>query len=673
LDKRMIEPETLYQYKWVSDSNIANSNHKVAYALKEISPDQQSYHSHIRVVSIDGTEDISVTSGVHDFEPKWSPDGKQLAFIRMDGSKRNLWLIPAIGDEPRLLIEVKRGIGSWEWSFDGTKIAYTSKISLDVELEALSVEAAQKLQQQQGQAYSREAITSEGSGWWDGLYTGLFIFDLEVGTSTALATGAYHVTLPRWSFDSKQIAFLVQADKNDPIHGQNLKNGLYAIALAEQAIQQVVDHQYTIEQFDWSQQGESIAFVGHDKQYGSGTQNKLYIVDVSENPKITALSSEDVQLGNYVLNDMTTGLTTHQLIQGELPSVNQGSEGGTWFTLVTRHGETQIWGWKQNESGQQVTKHPWVVHQFAMTKDNQTFVVNAIDANGPAELYAIDVETGSTIQLTRWNDELRSGQVISIPQSLWFENRIGQHLQGWIMMPPEQSNNELVPLVLVIHGGPHAMYSPAYCHEFQTLAATGVALLFINPRGSFGYGQSVAKACRGDVGNGDYEDLMDAVDATLQRYSTLDRNRLGVMGGSYGGLMTNWIVGQTNRFKAAISQRSISNWISFCGMSDIGGTYTEGMLGANLWNNPEHLWDRSPVKYAPQVTTPILIMHGEGDMRCPIEQSDQWYTHLKRLGKQTKLIRYADSNHAFQKLGKPALRIDVVKQVNNWFSQYLSS
>lgn len=674
MNKRKVEPELLYDYKWVSDPDIDKSGAKVAYVLKEIATESHAYHTHIRMVSIDGTEDIALTSGERDLEPKWSPDGKQLAFIRVTTGKRELWQLPDLGADPSPLIQVKRGISSWVWSPDGTKIAYTTKVSLDSKMEALSVEEVQKLQQQRGKAYSREAITSEGAGWWDGLYVQLFVYDIETGTTTAIASGCYDVLQPSWSLDSERLSFLVQADKGDPVNEQSLSNGLYVVKLADQAIEQLVDNAYAIQQYSWSVDGASIAFVGHHKQYGSGTQNRLYVVSVYGTHEVTAMSNEDLQLGVYVLNDMTSGAAAYKPIEDNRSDVEAAvsGEASSWFTLASRHGATQVWRWRQGEQGQQLTTNEWVIHQLVASADCSTFVVNAIDTHGPAELYRLDMDTGKTVQLTKWNEQLKAHHQISVPRDFWFVNRVGQKLQGWIMLPSQQEgNDEQIPMVLAIHGGPHAMYTPAYSHEFQALVATGVALLFINPRGSFGYGQDFAKACRGDFGNGDYEDLMDATDAAIERYSILDANRLGVMGGSYGGLMTSWIVGHTNRFKAAVSQRCISNWLSFHGTSDIGNTYTEGMLGARLWEQPEVLWERSPVAHANKVTAPILIMHGEQDMRCPIEQSDQWYANLKRLGKKAKLIRYAGSNHSFQKLGKPSLRIDVLKQVNMWFAHYL--
>ncbi|MCZ1269209.1 S9 family peptidase, partial [Paenibacillus tundrae] len=220
-------------------------------------------------------------------------------------------------------------------------------------------------------------------------------------------------------------------------------------------------------------------------------------------------------------------------------------------------------------------------------------------------------------------------------------------------------------------GGPHAMYTGIFSHEMQTLAAQGYAVLWVNPRGSMGYGQEFARACRGDFAGGDYRDLLEAVDYALATYDFLDETRLGIGGGSYGGVMTNWIVAHTHRFKAAVTQRCISNWLSLYGTSDIGISYVEGVIGGNPTEHADMLWARSPLAHAHKIETPLLIMHGEQDYRTPIAQAEELYTTLKRYGKTTKLIRYPGSNHTLLKSGKPSLRVDSFEQVNAWFNQYL--
>lgn len=221
-------------------------------------------------------------------------------------------------------------------------------------------------------------------------------------------------------------------------------------------------------------------------------------------------------------------------------------------------------------------------------------------------------------QLTDANKDYLNRVTLSEPEEIQFTTSDGWPIQGWLLRPYGFKEGKKYPFVLEVHGGPHAMYGQTYFHELQLLAAKGYVVLYTNPRGSHGYGQKFVDACRGDYGGKDYRDLMEAVDYALKSYSFIDETRMGVTGGSYGGFMTNWIVSHTNRFKAAVTQRSISNWLSFYGVSDIGFFFTKWEHGYNLLENPEKLWDFSPLKYAKNVETPLLILHGEQDLRCPI-------------------------------------------------------
>ena len=214
------------------------------------------------------------------------------------------------------------------------------------------------------------------------------------------------------------------------------------------------------------------------------------------------------------------------------------------------------------------------------------------------------------------------------------------------------------------------MYGKTFFYEMQLLAAQGYGVLYVNPRGSHGYSQSFVDGVRGNDGGGDYEDIMAGLDHALASYDWIDDNRLGVTGGSYGGFMTNWIVGHTNRFKAAVTQRSISNWISFFGVSDIGYYFSEWQHFADM-KSVDKLWEFSPLKYAENVETPLLILHSEKDFRCPIEQAEQFYITLKSLGKEVGFVRFPESDHNLSRTGLPNLRIARLTQIVEWFKKYL--
>ncbi|MFL6559469.1 MAG: alpha/beta hydrolase family protein, partial [Bacillus sp. (in: firmicutes)] len=281
------------------------------------------------------------------------------------------------------------------------------------------------------------------------------------------------------------------------------------------------------------------------------------------------------------------------------------------------------------------------------------------------DLYLLSLNGDRPLEkLTTANDI--QNVVLSKPEPIEYEGANGRKIHGWLMKPVDFEARKKYPLLLEIHGGPHAMYGNTYMNEFQILAAEGYAVLYVNPRGSHGYGQDFVNAVRGDYGGGDYQDLMLAVDYVLAEFDFIDETRLGVTGGSYGGFMTNWIVGHTNRFKAAVTQRSISNWISFYGVSDIGYYFTEWQIDGDF-RDVHKLWKHSPLAYIDNVETPLLILHSEKDYRCPIEQAEQLYISLKRLGKKTKFVRFPEENHELSRSGKPSLRKSRLDYIVEWF------
>jgi dipeptidyl aminopeptidase/acylaminoacyl peptidase len=238
-------------------------------------------------------------------------------------------------------------------------------------------------------------------------------------------------------------------------------------------------------------------------------------------------------------------------------------------------------------------------------------------------------------------------------------------------MKPQGYRGEPVPTVVEIHGGPRTAYGHCLMFEFQLLAANGLAVAYTNPRGSSAYGEEFAAAVPRNYGDRDYKDLMEAVDHLIGS-RIADSNRLGVGGGSYGGYMTNWIIGHTDRFRAAVTERSISNWSSFFGSSDIGYFFTEDEVGGAPWENQQHYAENSPITYVQNIKTPVLIIHSEEDYRCPIEQGEQLFAALKKLRKETLMLRFPEENHELSRSGKPKRRIVRLNHILAWYKQHLA-
>ncbi|ASR45833.1 peptidase S9 family protein [Paenibacillus kribbensis] len=667
MNKRPIVPEDLYGYQWISDPAISPDG-TIAYVNKSIDRSKNDYQTHIRVVSLHGKEDKPLTHGNKDSSPAWSPDGSQLAFLRVANGSKQLWTIPAEGGEGQRLTGVKRGVSAFVWSPDGQYIVFTSMVSINAEREAMELEEYTKQSGERGRIVDRTTPKAEGSGWWNGLFSHLFVLELENGRVTPITSGPWNAAYPVWSTDSKRISFLSKRVEDDKLDADLLSYAdVYTVDYNGSNLVKATDSSLAISQFSYAPDGKSLTLIASDRIYGSGSQNRLYTVPVTGGAPQLLFPELDMQIGNFALSDMKS------FGPSPSPVYAPARLKPEMYVLGTLQGAVHVYRFTADGSVQAVTAgSDRDVYQYTLSADGRYLIFAALDVNRPGELYQMNLETGEEKRLTHHNDDYMASLEVSMPEVFWFEASDGFKVQGWIFKPSGLGPGERVPLILQIHGGPHAMYTSTYSHEMQTLLAQGYAVLMTNPRGSFGYGQDFAQACRGDFGGGDYRDVLDALDFALKQFDFIDATRLGVAGGSYGGLMTNWIISHTNRFRAAVTQRCISNWLSFYGLSDIGISYTEGIVGANPWEDPELLWSKSPLAHVNYIETPLLILHGEEDLRCPVGQGDELYTALKRLGKTTRLIRYPGSNHSLLKSGKPSLRVDNFEQVIAWFNSYLS-
>ncbi|MEC0183776.1 S9 family peptidase [Paenibacillus peoriae] len=667
MNKRSIVPEDLYGYQWISDPAISPDG-TIAYVNKSIDHSKNDYQTHIRVVSLHGNEDKPLTHGNKDSAPAWSPDGSQLAFLRVANGSKQLWTIPAEGGEGQQLTEAKRGVSAFVWSPDGKYIVFTSMVSINAEREAMELEEYRKQSAERGRIVDRTTPKAEGSGWWNGLFSHLFVLELENGRVAPITSGPWNAAYPVWFMDSKRISFLSKRAEDDKLDADLLSYAdVYTVDCDGSNLVKVTDSSLAISQFSYAPDGKSLTLIASDRIYGSGSQNRLYTVPVTGGAPQLLFPELDMQIGNFALSDMKS------FGPSPTPVYAPARLKPEMYVLGTVQGAVHIYRFTVDGSVQAVTEgSDRDIYQYTLSADGRYLVFAALDVNGPGELYQMNLETGEEKRLTYHNDDYLASLQVSVPEAFWFEASDGFKVQGWIFKPSGLGPKEQVPMILQIHGGPHAMYTSTYSHEMQTLLAQGYAVLMTNPRGSFGYGQDFARACRGDFGGGDYRDVLDALDFALKQFDFIDETRLGVAGGSYGGLMTNWIISHTNRFRAAVTQRCISNWLSFYGLSDIGISYTEGMVGANPWGDPELLWSKSPLAHVNNIETPLLILHGEEDLRCPVGQGDELFTALKRLGKTTRLIRYPGSNHSLLKSGKPSLRVDNFEQVVAWFNSYLS-
>ena len=285
------------------------------------------------------------------------------------------------------------------------------------------------------------------------------------------------------------------------------------------------------------------------------------------------------------------------------------------------------------------------------------------------EVYEFDKKTKEIRCLSDFNDELLKDRYVAVPEKLSVESE-GETIYGWVLKPKDYDPEKSYPAILDIHGGPKTVYGEVYYHEMQVWANEGYFVFFCNPIGSDGRDNEFMDI-RGKYGTCDYHNIMDFTDEVLKHYPAIDQKRVGVTGGSYGGFMTNWIIGHTDRFAAAASQRSIANWTSFYGVSDIGTTFGPDQQGGNIWENQDKLWWHSPLKYARNCTTPTLFIHSDEDYRCPMAEGLQMYTALVDLGIEARLVYFKGENHELSRSGKPLHRLRRLNEITDWMQSHL--
>ncbi|MFU1796141.1 prolyl oligopeptidase family serine peptidase [Paenibacillus azoreducens] len=660
--KRMITSEDLYRMHWVSDPAVSPESGATAYILKSVNDKQDGYITQIRLIKPDGGEDVPFAAGEQDAAPQWSPDGSQLAFLRKKGEANQVWLLPAHGGEAQAVTGLKHGVSAFKWSPDGTALLLRAEAPDNAD-EAVDGMSKDETKRPQEKIVDRIRCKADGVGLLNNRRTHLFIFNIASKSSEQLTDGAFDIGSFDWSPDGTQIAYTTKLPTEE-FADADLRptNDLYVINREGGEARQLTDGKIRISFISFIPDGKQILMLADDMSCGYATLTRIHLIP-AEGGEYRALYTDlDIQLGHSCVSDMRSGAGTPPLYTADQKSV---------YIQVTQNGRVEIARFALDGSDFEIVAGgDREIYQFALAPDG-SFVFAAADPLNPGDLYRMELSTGAETRLTDCNGELWSELELSLPEEFQFTTGDGWPLQGWIIKPAGFKEGTKVPAVLEIHGGPQVMYGHTFMHEFQLLAAAGFAVFYTNPRGGHGYGQKHVNTVRGDYGGRDFQDLMETVDHVLERFPFVDGSRLGVTGGSYGGFMTNWIVGHTDRFRAAVTQRSISNWLSFYGVSDIGYHFTEDQIWGNAWADFDKLWKHSPLAYVKNVTTPLLILHGEQDLRCPIEQGEQLFVALKRLGKQTQLIRFPEANHDLSRSGNPYLRTRRLSHIVRWFDEHI--
>jgi len=686
MPKRPIRAEDLLRVIFVGDPQISPDGERVLFTRKHINK-KNKYITNLWTVDLQGKKTQWTTGEGGNGGGRWSPDGSLIAF----GSGREkpsaqIHVIGAGGGEARAITNLPEGsIGEIKWSHDGSHIAFTFREQLPERTEK-----AKKEREQNGGS-NPPLVTEDiwyrldGDGYFGMQRFKLYVLDvagalaeesLEPWANVKLICdkapeGQYSFD---WSPDSKELAVLHTARKRPFAETPN--DQIWRYDLSGQAWQLEGLPTGSKGNVKWSPDGQWLAYAGDvDEEDPWGTRNtKVYVC--------SAQGGEVRDLTGHEAYDMAVGTLSDTKEAGFAAVLEWVPDSKSLYVQVGHHGQVQLGRVTLDSKVELLTEGNHSLSIGNVSNDGRRIAATFGHALKIPEVAVIESElvTGNRVPnvLTYFNQDFHEDVALVEPEEFWVEstpNKDGSpsKLHGWVMKPVGYLEPKRYPAVLQVHGGPHAQYGWAFFHEMQLLAAQGYVVVYTNPRGSKGYGEQHCAEIRGDWGNKDWEDIEVAI-RWMQHQPYIHPGQMGVMGGSYGGYMTNWVVGHTKAFKAAITDRCVSNMVSMAGNSDFPFN-KDGYFKGVAWGSHDkikELWRQSPIAYFEEVDTPMLIIHSEGDLRCNIEQSEQVFTALQQQGVESRFVRYpSNTSHGMSRMGPPDLRLHRLAEIVTWWDRFL--
>ncbi|HEX9485837.1 MAG TPA: S9 family peptidase [Gemmatimonadales bacterium] len=664
--QRAISDSDLFAFRWAASPQISPDGRQSAYVLVTVKAKHDGYETSLWAVGTDGASaPRRLTAGPRDGAPRWSPDGSTLAFLRAKEGRPQLYLLPLGGGEAQQLTDLPKGASAAVWSPDGKTIAFTSTTTP----EDLAKKDTTEKPKSDVRIITLAEFRADDEGYLDPAEHS-HIWTVPAGTpgdepakARQVTMGAFDENAPQWSRDGARIYF--GSDRVPESYYYAPDNNVYSVPAAGGALDTVVDINGPAFGFALGPDGKSVAFRGwiNPRAARSYNQSDLFVWRDGRAKNLTA--DYDFDMGSDVIGDQAPPRGG-----GASPTI-WTADGKAVIVTTTEHGRSNLVRFDaQTGAREPLTTGDHAILAYTATPDARRLVMTMGDPTHLADLYALDAQTKRLTQLTHVNDSLFAKLQLVTPEDFWYPSFDGRKIETWIMKPVGFTPGKKYPLILNIHGGPHTAYGYIFFHEMQLMAARGYVVVYPNPRGSTTYGQEFGNIIQYKYPGDDYKDLMVAVDSVIRR-GYVDSTKLGVTGGSGGGLLTDWTVGHTHRFAAAVSQRDVADWLGFWYTADFT-LFQPSWFRSTPFRDPQEFLARSPVRYADSVTTPLMFILGEEDLRAPPNQGGEaMFRALKYLHKTTVQVRFPGESHELSRSGKPVHRVERLQHILNWFDKYL--
>src|SRR5437868_7984304 len=682
--KRNITEKDLFNFVWIGDPQISPDGSRVAFVRVTVNDKKDGYNTAIWTVTTATGETRQLTNGPRDTTPRWSPDGKYLVFVRApEVSGRTeppqLFMLAMAGGEPFQFTTVPRGAGGPQWSPDGKMIMFYNSATPEEIAKAEKKNmpppnaspSPTPERESDVRIITRAVYRANGAGYLDFKHPQhIWVVSApktgdEKVTPKQLTTGHFDQGGAFWTKDSSRIYYDTETT-DDPYYELPSSN-LYSVAVTGGEPQKFTSFHMGAGAFTLSPDGKQLAFIGSVNQpVRSYSEPDLWVMDMTPGAKPRNITANfDCDVGSGVGGDNTAP-------RGGGGSLPVWSPDAHSITIVyAKEGKANLGSFDvANGRESDVTTGNHAVVTYRALPDASKFVLLISTPTHIGDLYWIDRPDAQPKQLTHINDELFSKLNLTEPEEIWYTSFDGRKIQTWVQKPPDFIPNKKYPMILNIHGGPHTAYGYVFDHEFQWMAAKGYVVLYPNPRGSTSYGQEFGNIIQHNYPGDDYKDLMAGVDELIRR-GYVDDKKLGVTGGSGGGLLTNWTITQTTRFAAAVSQRDIADWADWWYTADFT-LFQPSWFKAPPFEDPEDYRRRSPITYVNKIETPLMLILGEADNRTPTGAGGEaMFRALKYRKIPTVMVRFPNESHELSRSGQPWHRIERLEHIVGWFDKWL--